>query len=298
MDLFATSADLLAVAVREKDLDRVQSLLAAKASPSNGDPLFAAVEEDSVDIARLLLESKANVNEGEKQGKTALVFCIQTTDNLEMGKLLFEYKATVNIKFSYDDNDDTLMLIAASTEKGNILKLLIDSKAINMRTVNQSSRRLNEKPLFRAIQRESPEVVSILLEAKADVNHAGHGGVTPLQLALYRHYIPIKIVQLLIDSRASLNQASTFDGITPLDISFDTHRRDFIDILVKNKVTLDQLESPSSNRSTYLQMACQSGLEILTLLVETVSLNLPESDHLLHFACKTAPKVIVQYLID
>ncbi len=130
------------------------------ASPSGQFPLVSAVESGSLPIVSLLLEAGADVHAQEDE---SLLAACSNGGQTEMVKLLLQAGANPN------RNDYSPALIAAcKSGKKEIVSLLLEANA----NVNGTDPNKNY-PLLQAIQRESRQIVPLLLDhgAKPTLNH-------------------------------------------------------------------------------------------------------------------------------
>jgi hypothetical protein len=91
-----------------------------------------------------------------------------------------------------------------------IIELLI-KKGANVNTFNHS----NETPLMKATLTNSPKLIMILLDNKADIEATNNRGDTALLLAAAHPTITVKTVEILLSQGANPNIFNK-DGISPL----------------------------------------------------------------------------------
>ncbi|MBX7220169.1 MAG: ankyrin repeat domain-containing protein [Blastocatellia bacterium] len=178
-------------AVFAGDLRTVKNHLATGAKINQPDarngftPLFWAVLGNRVEMVQFLLSSGVPAEQVARAGATD--------------------------EKSEDDQITPLML---ALEKGNITivqaLLKAGANAIAVGPVEQT-------PLFFAVESENrdarPALVELLLNHKADVNHKGWAGETPLHRAMYRS--SPQVIRLLLKAGANPNAQST-SGWTPI----------------------------------------------------------------------------------
>lgn len=109
----------LTMAVRDKNIRQVQTLLARGANVNERDegleqtPLMRAAQVGERTIARLLLTYRADVNARDGAGNTALLFAVQRGD-AGMVRLLLERGADV-----YDRDSEGFTVLKRGIEKGD-----------------------------------------------------------------------------------------------------------------------------------------------------------------------------------
>lgn len=153
------------------------------------------------DIARQMVEAGANVNAMTKAGVTALMLVVQENSprSLAMVQTLLAAHADVNggciCKGTFRPIGSekhaaaigyTALGLAAATGSAEVVQALLDANA--QRAANPSIA-VNAKqlggntPLMIASKKGRPDIVRLLLAAKADVSAAEDGGKTALMLA-------------------------------------------------------------------------------------------------------------------
>jgi ankyrin repeat protein len=80
---------------------------------------------DDYKLAKLLINSGADLNYQDKNGNTALIYCVYY-NNIKLLKLLIKSGADLNIK---DNNGSSALIIAGYSNKFNIGDILIKSGA-------------------------------------------------------------------------------------------------------------------------------------------------------------------------
>jgi ankyrin repeat protein len=166
--LFADAADDLYEAVRDGNIEKVKTLIKAKA-PLNGregkdslplSPLMIAANDNNYDIVKLLVDAGADLNKKNKEnGKTALMYS-SSNGHIETVKLLLQKPGLlINAK---DKEGKTALLHAVFYARKEIVALLIDNKAnVNART------NVDESALNIAIKGGRGEIISMLRQAGA-----------------------------------------------------------------------------------------------------------------------------------
>ncbi len=119
--------------------------------------------------------------------------------------------------FSYTDSDDdaSLPMIFRATERGDLdtVKRLIDEDP----QVVTETIETNDQPLHMACWQKYEAIVSLLINAGADVNSRGDFGQTPLHYAVFEgDEYSTPIVRLLLKAGADPNIVDKRSQSTPL----------------------------------------------------------------------------------
>jgi ankyrin repeat protein len=164
-----------------------------------GPPILEAAAKGHMDVIRDLLENGANINQEGRDGRNALFVASQNGQETAV-RMLIEARACVN-------NEDGMTPIQVASIEGHqgIVEMLIKAGA----DVN-----LGPQPaLYWASAGGHEDVVQTLILAGADVNLEGYLG-TALHTAAHLHYPGGKVVKLLIDAGANVNQLAGCYGTT------------------------------------------------------------------------------------
>lgn len=140
------------------------------------------------------------------------------------------------------------------------------------------------------------QVVRLLLDSKADVNHADYEGSTALIWAAYKGYADV--VELLTDAQAALDYADN-EGYTALhNATFKGHKR-IVDHLIKSGTNV---KSADNEGGTALHNASYSGHTdvIEMLLVGGADANAVDNEGRtpLHYACYQGMHGAVSKLLE
>ncbi len=181
--------------------------------------LHQAVTKGYADIAGLLITNGADVNAVDDHGETPLQWAA-SNGNTGLMQLLMDHKATVNIR----DNDGyTALDVACYHDQVNAAALLLKNGA----EVNAKEGKNDWLPLHIAVDKQSPELVQLLLDNHANPNaripsyrfqrmstfFGETSDVTPLIMAAMNPRA--KITALLVEHKADVN-ARDGSGDTPL----------------------------------------------------------------------------------
>ncbi|KAL5041269.1 ankyrin repeat-containing domain protein [Aspergillus fruticulosus] len=177
--------------------------------------LYLAVESGYVEVSRLLLET-GHFDPNEKpEGSDLLLLCAVSNDDplksLELTKLLLDYGARIE----EEDNSSTWRNTALSRAAGT----------------------------------KNTDVVKLLIERGADVNHSGSGSSSPLYAACYS--VQAENVRQLINAKADVNERRDPNAWGPIHASYDS--AEIVQILLENRADPDAL----AGRMSCLTMAVE-----------------------------------------
>ena len=189
-------------------------------------PLHAAATYNNLEVAELLLENGADVNATTQGSRSALHSITSNFRHFEMIELLVSRGAIIYqvdaygrtpLDFNVPENV-RLFLYAKATEQDIGLNKLLHM-AIKMRRLedvqrfiaagadpnavilaNLTALQVAAEQAKQAEQAEQLEIARVLLDAGADPNVAGSGGMTPLMIAIYHN--DIDLAELLFAKRA------------------------------------------------------------------------------------------------
>ena len=185
----------------------LERLIQAGADPNapvsgTGDTsLMMAARTGKVDAVRVLLDHGAKVNAKETWGGTTALMWAVSERHPEVAKLLVERGADVNAKSNF---------VPSASGRGFEGTSAVPPKP--GQTIEEFASGWMT-PLMFAAREDDLESARILLQASADVNAVGGDGKDALALALFNG--SYAVASLLIDSRANVNHADA-QGFTPL----------------------------------------------------------------------------------
>lgn len=161
-------------------------------------PLMQAANACHPAAVRKLLDGGADVEAVSENGKTALIFATESGD-LDVVAALIEKKASVRVRRRQDKSSP--LLIAVADGRVDLARALLDAGADrNDKDEYGNSLLVNATKGVGLMNREVPELVSFLLDQKANPNERGQHGVTPLMNALL--FKQTRGVRLLLDHGA------------------------------------------------------------------------------------------------
>ncbi len=186
-------------------------------------PLSIAAGAGHADIVKLLLSKKANPNiKGYAHAFTPLMMAAKN-GHTEAVKCLLDGKADSSAKSR--GNGWTALYFAVQSGKLDMIKLLFNSKT-------DPNMIVDGRPLLcHAAVSGKPELVKFFINAKANVNIKGHGGYTPLALAI--NCEDVEVVKMLIAAKANVN-AKLDDGTSMLSMAKRKESQEVINLIIKS----------------------------------------------------------------
>jgi len=197
-------------------------------------PLHLAARKGFQAVAEVLLANRADANAKDNAGQTPLFSAVQGGQT-KIVQMLIAAGANPNLK---DGKDNTVLNFAIKTSPEMFKALLAAGTDPNTEDAR------GRTPLSYAVERDSLEVVKILLAAKADPN-AGQSDA-PLLAAIHKKNVAA--VDLLLQAGAKPNakgmvdlSSSTFSGgntrysKTPLSLAVSTGQLPMVELLLKYK---------------------------------------------------------------
>lgn len=226
-------------------------------------PLIEAIKNNTPEVAKLLINKGADINIVNKTGNTALIWA--TTNNLEdIVKQLFTKKVSVKNINSFNQSDNTALILAIKNKYLPIAKLLIENGAnINMKMHN------GRTILLLTIEANKPDLAKFLINNGADVNIEDHYGYTPLISAIANEQPDI--AKQLIEKGAKVNVFDNRYFRTPLKAAIETNQPNIVKLLIENQVYVNggEEEDWQSQYQRPLDLAIKKKYpEIITILKE------------------------------
>ena len=191
-------------------------------------------------------------------GKNTLLHIASFCGQLEVVRLLLEWRADTNIR---NANNDTALHCAAHLGSADIIKLLLD-KGISVNVTNTQQ----NTPLHIAAARSNLEATIALVKKGAALNRANVSGHTPLMLAAYSG--KLEVVRYLTETGPKINIHAA------LLVAVERGHFDVIDLLLAKGADID---------GSY-----EAG-DISPLILATLRQNLPIVKHLVQKGADVNP---------
>ncbi|KAH8805995.1 ankyrin repeat-containing domain protein [Xylogone sp. PMI_703] len=219
-------------------------------------PIFRAISNE--ELVKLLLEHGAETDVRSPFGKTPLMAAAETS-NAAIVKLLLSYDAGVDLEMAHNKGDmyGGWTALAYGIEGGNeeIVRLLAEAGAdVNHRLEDASTL------THRAVNRST---IRKLMEFRPDVNIADADDNMPLHLV--RAWTPLEHAQLLVHAGATLDYQNK-EGYTPLGIALYNRNDEIASYLIERRANVN---IASQTFGAPLHLACQhSNVEMVQKLVD------------------------------
>ena len=282
----------LRVALSTRHFDVACLLIGARAGINDAAALREAFESGNLEIARSLLQAGLDVDKPDSDGRVPL-YWVSQRGHTEILKLLLGARACVNAP---DSTANTPLIWAADWGKLEIVQMLILAAAdiqkatatgitalhkafcnhrldiawslIEARASYSSRRGSHQRPpLLVATEQADLQVARWLLNAGADPDAVDSLCRTALCAALQMQ-VPenLKMVQLLIESKASVNWKLDAEGSMPLHFTSQAGQLNFVRLLLEARASPN---IRNCRAETPLHLACRNGhLQVAEQLLE------------------------------
>ncbi|XP_039303117.1 transient receptor potential channel pyrexia-like isoform X2 [Solenopsis invicta] len=290
--------------VNVEDEDRITPLLLAGSAMNRTNR--TEMINKFVKIVKILVDAEASVNAIHPEtGNTALHRAVKL-DSAEATKIL--------LKDARPDkcNNSGATPVHIAANRGNIETLRILLEAISSDVDKPDKLTIPDcrgrTPLHYAVENNHADVVRVLVESRADVNFKDNHQITPLLLAgsaVYRTSRTetinkfVKIVKILVDAKASVNDSDPITGNTALHHAVMLGSAEATKILLKDA----RLDNYDNCGNTPLHIAVNTkNIEIHKILLEEMSqeyIDIRNQDNhtALHIAIYLCHRECIQALI-
>lgn len=236
------------------------------------DRLIEASAEGDLEEVKDLLKEGAKINEmDETEGQTALIAAAKF-GRVEVVRTLLKAHASVDLGDELNGATALMWICSNETEEGNPYKPPVSDKVQIMQLLLQNGAKVNTQntwggtALQWACDAGTVELVQGLLKAGAKPDLADHDGLSPLMAAAnYEGANFLQIVQLLIQSKATVNQTNKAGDTALHFASGNNFKPDNVLALLKSGAKVDAMNNLGE---TPLMKACQTArVEIAKALV-------------------------------
>jgi len=216
--------------------------------------LTKAAKEGNIDEVRRLLNLKVDINAVDIDGDSALT-CAVKGKHLEIVRLLLDAGADINLTVKYGR---TALIFASFLGLEEIINLLLERKAL----LNVG---IDATPLTGAMFRGHSNIVRLLLNAGANINHPSGNGRTVLMVAALKG--DLDTVKLLLRMGANKDLLDR-EGNTALSLA-QTHKQgqyeEVIELLTKRPSSNLGIETrlPAESQAEYEANECPICLQLL-----------------------------------
>ncbi|KAL2838254.1 ankyrin repeat-containing domain protein [Aspergillus pseudoustus] len=252
--------------------------------------LMYAASAGDIALVRWLLAHHVDLNATDSGDRSALMLAVENNQKHVVRELL-RHGPKLNIQ---SDDGDTALILALDSDT-EIVEMLLDADANPNIVNNYGSAAINL-----AVTSEKPEVVRLLVDRKADINHKDPADWAPIHDA--SSYVPnAEIVRFLAEGGADLKVTDSH-GWTALHKAAGKGRGDILAVLLEFHTTIN-LEQCDDAGATPLHKAAGIGnLECVRRLLQAgADINSQDSDGLtvlMHAISSKIPTEKVAFLLS
>lgn len=242
-------------------------------SPANVDalddeemsPLLHAAKQGDLSIVNLLLEHRAYIDAKDSRGYCALAYAVESNHTSVVQELLSR-SPDLDVRTS---SNETLLEIAM--EHIGAMTMLLDAGA------DKNSLGRDNLPVINiAIDKKETEVVKLLAERKADLEHFDKWGWNPI-LDATGYVMSPDITRILAENGANL-RVTTEQGSTPLHLAA-AQDSSVVRVLLEFRKGFDIEATTQDRRTPLLSAAERANTESVQLLIRAgANVNATDSD--------------------
>ena len=237
----------------------------AKAKNAAGNTAFdVAVESGHDALAAILLKAVAGINGRDEKSWTPLHWAI-VADDWDLVRELIEAGADISL----GSQQNALEIAKLMNSETKLIEVFIDAKGVDAIV------RDGWTALMHAARDGHTEVVKLLIDNGADLNHKSNGGVTALRTAAREGRT--EVVKLLIDNGADMN-IKDVDGWTALMHASIYGHTEVVKLLVENGADMN-IKDSRYGRTVLIYAAWNGSTEVVKLLIDNgADMNIKDVD--------------------
>jgi len=295
-----------------------------KKTPDSLTPLFIAVKNKHKPVVEYLLSKGTRIDEKNGQDGTTALYKACADGSLDIAIVLVDAGADVNLKSSHGF---TPLFIAAENKHKPVVEYLLSKGA----RVNEKNGPHELTAIYKACADGLLDIVTVLVNAGADLNLKSTEGFSPLFAAVQNKHKPVveyllskgarvdekngpkgvsalyracfdgslDIAKVLVDAGADVNLKST-EGFTPLYIAVGNKRKPLVEYLLSKGAPVDEKNGPDGVAALF--RACYVGsLDIVKVLVDAGA-DVNHKDNIgftcFYAAVQEKHKPIIEYLLS
>jgi ankyrin repeat protein len=190
--------------------------------------ILAVKNTSSTTVAEIFIKKGASPNCVDAKGKSPLIYALENSDN-KMIELLLLFGVNPN---SHDSYGVTPLIRMVYYQNIEAIKLIIEYFV----DINKFNSKQTMNPLMYAVQKNSYEVVELLIQSGAKIDITNKHGISPIMVAA--QYNSLESAKLLIEAGADIN-AWTSNRMTPLMIATYADSYDVANLLNEFDATMN-----------------------------------------------------------
>ena len=219
----------MSLACRQGKLNMVELFLKSGAcveyeNQAGNTPLLEACSQGHIDVARYLLDHNAKIDALRETTSDSALTLACTLGNEAIVELLLERTSDVEHRTK---NGSTALIIAALAGHVKVAAMLLDHGA----KINVESGSSKESPLTCACWKGHCDVVELLLERNANIEHHTKQGFTPLMIAAFEGHTDVACK--LLERKAKVNIPSGSNNDIPLTSACWKGHHDVVKLLLE-----------------------------------------------------------------
>lgn len=262
--------------------------------------LHIAASNGYTSAVRILLQHDKEVHLKDKMNKTPLCLAIENQDLPTIQVFMSSFLRTSNNRDSLVKNNPLLIYSAVETMNPSVV---VQTLVVGKVLIDACSIETGKNPLHLAVEKESEDIVGMLLKHHADVNakqkSVGSVGTTALHIAAKKDLLDISNLLLHCGAKP---EAVDEKGKTALYLAAENGSLDVATSLLKKGYQISALFTPEKSKGyTPLHVAVENGYEdiVRMFLGKGISVELSTKTGLrpLHLAAYKGNATLVKILL-